>query len=253
MDLVLACFSGVASFGYMTHNVKRFLEFQKFQNTGYVDDYHLLDGKITSQNSLPSFINEYKKHPTNNAIINNLCVEIGKEKTGINHYPIRIGNNTVLMPQPYQYTDWKTTHNKTNLVTDIFLNNRFKLLFQDIFTPFYIHHNSIKESHGSKLMQLFNMFDKYSIEFKYGDKVKVIENSIHDGDHVSVFGKYVSNKEVVVSYIGSKEEVLNAVRKNVCKVNYGMISFAGLVLVGSVSYIISNYDDIRTGKIKNRF
>lgn len=250
MDLILACFTGTASIGYMIHNIKKYFEFQKFQNTGYVGDYHLLDGKITSQNFLSSFINEYKGHPTTITLIKNLMVEIGKEKTGTNHIPIKVGTVTIWIPEQYQYTDWKTTHNNKNIVSDIFLNGKIKLLFQNVFTPFYLHNNSIKESQPSKLLQLFNLFDKHSIEYKHGDKVKVVENSIHNGDNVSVFGKYLSTKEMEVSYIGSREQIISAVRTNICKVNYGLISFAGLALVGSITYIISNYEG---SKIKKRF
>lgn len=242
MDLLAASTFLCTSLGYMALNVKRYFDFKKFQNTGYHDDFHLLDGKVTSSNATGSFIGEFKGHQQNNVLINNFVVEVGKEKTGVNNYPVNIGKQTVFIPQPYKYIDWKTTHNTTTWVPDIFVNSQIKLYFKSVFTPFYVHCNSIKETHESRMLQLFNLFDKHSIQFKTGDKIKVTENTINNGDHLSVLGKYMSNKEMEVSYIGSRELITSAVRRNICKVNYGFVTLAGMIFAGSLAYLITNND-----------
>lgn len=80
---------------------------------------------------------------------------------------------------------------------------------------------------------------------KNGEKVKVLERFIQNGDDVSVFGKYTPDKQMQVQYIGNKEKIIEAVRKNICNLNYGSLTLACCVFVGSIAFIISNIEDIK--------
>ena len=244
MDYVFACFSGIASFGYICHSVKKFVDFKKFVTNGYVDDYHLISGKLTSQNSMNSVIEEFKGHENGNIIIKNLEVTVGKKKTGTNYIPMIVGEHTILIPHQYEYIDWKNVYNKMFHFNDFVLecNHKIKLLTNN-FTPFFTHSHKIEEKHFSRQLELYKIFDKHMIDYKNGDKIKVNEEFIHNNEEVHVFGKYTSGTEMDVKYIGNKHKLIEAVRQNVCKLSGGKVLLAGCILVGSIGYMIAKYEN----------
>lgn len=168
MEFVLASFTGVASVGYIIKNISRYQAFKKFMTVGYIGDCHLLDGKVTSSSYINSLICEHKKGQYQDKIlIKHLHVEIGKEKTGTSDVPITIDKMIVMIPQNYNYTDWKTTYDKMSMPvnSEVVINGKTKLILKD-FVPFYIHSHKIKETEYHKLDNLLNLFDKYGIEYK---------------------------------------------------------------------------------------
>jgi len=233
MEFVLASCTGVASVGYIIRNISRYKSFKKFVTVGYINDCYLLDGKVTSANSINSLIYEHKNGQHQEKIlIKTLHVKIGKEK---------IDKMIIMIPQNYNYTDWKTTYDKMSMVenSELVMNGKTKLILKD-FVPYYVHSHTIKETAHHKLDNLLTLFDKYGIEYKNGEKVKVLESFIQNGEDVSVFGKYTPDKQMQVQYIGNKEKIVEAVRKNVCNLNYGSLVLAGCVFVGSIAFLISN-------------
>jgi hypothetical protein len=253
MDYIIACFSGITSFGYICHLGKKFVDYKKFVTNGYIDDYHLISGKLTSHNSMNSIIEEFKGHKNENIIVKNLCVEVGKKKIGTNYIPMKVGNTTIMIPQQYEYTDWKTVHSKTYHFNDFTLecNHKVKLLTNN-FTAFFTHNHLIQENNFSRQLELYKIFDKHLIDYKNGDKVKVNEQFICNNEEVSVFGKYISNKEMDVKYLGNKHKLIDAVRQNVCKLSGGKVFLAGCVLVGSICYMIAEYENAKESHYRNK-
>ena len=257
MDIVCSFLTGLVSFSYIGFSAKKYLDYKKFERLGYVDDFHLVEGKVTTANSsgltsngLVSIVQEYKGHPTENLLIKNLSVKIGKEKIGTYFIPIQSGKTTMLIPQSYTYTDWETLHNKTTFGTNLFLDH-VKLRIGTV-TPFFTNNYNIKETDSHKLLNLYNTLNKHNVEFKNGDKIKVVEEYIQHSENVSVFGKYITNEEIDVKYIGNKNQLIAAVRKNICKLKYSYIAIASCVLVGSIGYAVMNYENEKLNK-KNHY
>jgi len=243
MDIVFSFLTGIPSFVYIGQSAKKYLDFKKFERIGYIDDYHMVDGELTASNSMNSIVQDYKGHPSGNLIIKKLSVEIGKEKIGTNLIPISTGKTTIFIPQSYQYTDWKTLHNKLSFANNFVLGN-IKLRM-DNFIPFFTNNYVIKENNSRRLIDLYKTFDKHEIDYKNGDKIKVVEEYIHNTEKVTVFGKYISNEEMVVKYIGNKNQLITAVRQNICNLKYNRIALACCVLVGSISYLTLNFENAK--------
>ena len=270
MELFPPIVSAIASISYLGYGTKKYLEFKKFQNVGYIGDFHLLSGKITSSAGLFSFINEYNSNllakrqlpvhnnaPLNcyqsvaNTLLSRLTVEVGKEKIGTNYIPMKVGKVTVMMPQQYKYTDWKTTHSKMYWANDILFGDKMKLLFPEKQVNVYFTNNvSIKEQTFEEMYTLQQLFRTNNINFHQGNKVRVFEEMIHNGEEISVFGKYQMNKFFEVHHIGSKDKLLAAVRQQVCKVNYGLLSMAAVIAITSFGCLAVQYDELNHNKEK---
>ena len=244
MDFCLAFVAGMTSIGYMAQSTKKYLNFKKFEATGYIDDYHLVDGKITSTTNMNSIVHEYEGKNVDNVIMKNLNVSVGKDKIGTGFQPMQVGKNTIMVPYSYQYTNWKTTHNKNHYLDNYTLNNKIKLSITN-FVSFFRNNYTISIHNIQKMMGLYKIFDKYNIGYGDGNKVEVIEKCIHNEEEISVFGKYITNKEIDVKYLGDKTQIMSAVRKNVCNLKYDRNCLAGCVLIGSIMYIACNYDNAK--------
>ena len=58
--------------------------------------------------------------------------------------------------------DWKTIHNKTTWVSDIYINDKIKLVISNI-NPFFNTIEQIKEEHYKEKNELYNLFNKNQI------------------------------------------------------------------------------------------
>ena len=241
MDNIILVLTNISSLGYIIESCRRFINYKKFENNNFLNDFHLIEGKITSENNLSSLVHEYRQNPQNNIIIKKIIVEIGKQKIGTDYYPVKIGDNTVLMPQTYNYIHWKKTHDKITFADNIIMSGRLKLILTN-FTPYFLNQDYIKEENHKNKNNLYNMLDKNLVEFKYGDKIKVYEHTILNNENVNVFGNYMANKDFNVKYIGNRAEILKAVRNNVCGLKYGRLLIAGTLFLTSFVGLYENME-----------
>lgn len=247
MDNVIAFFTGVASLGYLGHSLHKYMSFNDFMTNGHHGNLVYLEGNVITTDGLPSHVQNYKGILDVPLVIKNTIVEAGKRKLGTHYYPVKIGNTTTLIPKNYDYTNWKITYNATDFASNIHFNNnkgnKFKLFFNH-YTPFFQNKYFLKETIDGTLLNLHQFLTKMGMTSEISNKLRVTENIIKNQENVVLVGN--SSKEGIdVLFIGSKNEVIGAVRKNIYGVKYHNVAFACLLFV--VSSIIYNKEKYFAG------
>ncbi|ARF12418.1 hypothetical protein Klosneuvirus_5_88 [Klosneuvirus KNV1] len=228
--LIIPCLTGLASTAYLGVNVSRYLNFMKFKQNNYIDQYHMLQGKVSSLHHYKSLVE------THNVLFKDLTISIGKDKTQTNYYPVKIGQTTTVMPHTSRYTKWHDTHKEIRMVNELTLQNKqLQLTFSKSFKWFATNTTNIEEKWKHNHQYYVDLFTKNGIKFHYGDRIKIKEYCIKNNDEIAIFGEYKNgNKEFEVLFCGAQKEVHNQVRNQICQFNDIAIGFALIVLILSV-------------------
>ncbi len=141
MEYIYVLFSGMVSFGYTVEGISKYLSFKKFKNNGYIDDYHLIEGKLSSKEKMSSLLNTHKN---NEILIKQIIVKIGTIRSGVTYVPVFSGAVVNHIPFPHDYTDWRITHNNLYWVNNIFINDKISLILKKII-PFFPYSHTLNE------------------------------------------------------------------------------------------------------------
>lgn len=247
MDNFIAFCTGISSLGYIGHSIRKFRNYNNFMNDlhqgTYFRKFIFLEGSVLAPNGSTSFVQEYKGVTGFPLAVRNTIVETGKRHTGTHYYQKKIGNVMSFIPKNYDYVNWKTVYAATTIAKDVnFLSASGKIvqLLLNGHTIFFQNKDVLNETIDGNLIKLHTFLKKREISSVISDKLKVIENAIYHSEHVTLVGKYRGNSIDVV-YIGSKQEVINAIRTDICGLKYPNIAFAGVLFVASIMYIGNNY------------
>ena len=230
----------ITSAGYLLKNISNYINYKKFIENGYINDYHLIEGKCKSKNNLSSFVSEFYTNLQNNIIIKNLSIYVGKEKIGYNTVIIPSGKSFIHIPQPYTYTDWTNVHNKLYWVDDLMLNN-IKLQMSKIKEILPSNIKILRTKNIDDKQKLYKMFNEKNIVFKQGEKIKVTESIIQNCEEMCAFGNYITNKEFQPQLIGIKKDIIKEVRKNHCNIRFGRLFFFGTIFFTSTTILINKF------------
>jgi hypothetical protein len=236
--------SGISA-SYLGFEANRLFKFKAFKESGHDENFRIFEGVVTKSNDqvIESDLivrdgnvvkDEVKR------LLRKVDVQEGKKKVGTYHTPMTVGNQTIMVPHTYTYTDYKTIVSKT------FWTNEFKVGAISVQMP-----DVSKVDIDLKTMEakMFPQHTRVAFELLQhpgpnpnANRYKFREGHISYGDNVTVAGEY-THKKLTVSYIGDKQTVLDMIRRNKYAISGPGIFIAGSAIIASIYVICSDDPD----------
>lgn len=234
--------SGISA-SYLGFEANRLFKFKAFKESGHDENFRIFEGVVTKSTDqvIESDLIVRDQNVVKDEIkrlLRKVDVQEGKKRVGTYHTTMTVGNQTVMIPHTYTYTDYKM------IISRIFWTQEFKVGAIPVHMP-----DALKVDIDLKTSEakMFPQHTKIAFDLlnhpgpnPSANRYKFREGHISYGDNMTVAGEY-SNKRLTVSYIGNRQNVLDMIRRNRYAISGPGIFIAFSAIAASV-YIICSDD-----------
>jgi len=234
---------GTGSSAYLCYEGYKVFQFYKFKKYGQDGNFRIVRGELNPTNEIKIGSNfmvaedgSIVKDKTDR-LIRKVIVDEGHKKTGTYYTPVKVGKSTIMIPHTYTYTDYKNIFSETYWIKDFKLGkipvrisdiSRIEMSVPLLETKMY-------PNHTDRPFKILGLDSKYPTPSS--NKYRFKEGHLSFGETISIAGEFKDRKNITPRYMGSRNVILNMIRRQRYHVSWFGIGLATIGLIGSLIFI----------------